>query len=278
MDKVLVLGKGFLGREFERQGFTVWGRDKFEYNRTIDGKKHGKSSWFIYDRDEAMKYDVVINTIGMTSTRACEKNPQEALNVNGHLVESLHRIFEHAKFVQISTGCLYDNYLDINTEEAFVSAHCAYTVSKWVGEMSCDKTKDLIIRPRLLFGSECVPQNFLYRLQSYKYAVEDRQDSFTSIIDLVSALKNLIAWNAVGIYNVANSGSLSVKEVCDLLGIKDKEPVNIKRIRQTEGIYLVNNVMDISKLKIGYYPRGIKEALKEEFNKMKRETNEASSK
>ena len=35
--KILVLGKGFLGKEFERNGFeNVWGRDKFSFTNEKD--------------------------------------------------------------------------------------------------------------------------------------------------------------------------------------------------------------------------------------------------
>ena len=33
-ERVLVLGKGFLGKEYEKHGYTVWGRDKFEFTKT----------------------------------------------------------------------------------------------------------------------------------------------------------------------------------------------------------------------------------------------------
>ena len=133
-DKVLVLGRGFLGSAFERNGYKVVGRDDFSFYEEYD--EHDVTRW---DKLFA-PYDVVINCIARSDTRWCEEdeNFEELMEVNAQLPRYLscavHRTGK--KLVHISTGCLYDSRgAGKSYEGDFSSAHCNYVVSKWAGEI-----------------------------------------------------------------------------------------------------------------------------------------------
>jgi hypothetical protein len=73
MKKVLVLGKGLLGTAFEKDGFEVWGKDKF-YVTKLDALKSSMMFSGLYEDVVEKGYDTIINCIAKIVTRFCEKN------------------------------------------------------------------------------------------------------------------------------------------------------------------------------------------------------------
>lgn len=259
MDKIAVLGRGFLGKEFERHGFEVLGRDRFNIKLTDPEN-------IILNLKNLEKYDVIINCIGKSNTRWCEdkRNFNEALLINGTFVGLLSKFCSEndIKLVHISTGCLYDDTTKENTEDDFLSAHCNYTATKWVGENLCNPKRDLILRPRLYFSDIPDRNNLLCKLPKFKSFTGDKLDSLTCTSTIVGATKALLEAGQVGVFNVAQKGSASISEVAKWCGLSG-EPVNTAHeLRDREGLYLVNNVMDISKLLRYYTPIDIESAIR----------------
>jgi dTDP-4-dehydrorhamnose reductase len=265
-NKILVLGKGYLGKEFERHGFETWGKRKFKVdylNEKVSGHK----------LSDLKEYDVIVNCIGKSNTRWCEKkkNFKEALYVNGELpnVLSMFCNQNNMKFVQISTGCLYDDTTKPNKEDSFLSAHCNYTITKWVGEIGCNPKTDLIIRPRLFFSDIDSKNNLLSKLSKFKSYTGDMQDSVTCTSTIVGAVKELLTANQSGIFNVAQAGSGTIADIAGWCGIKVKQTNTANELREQQGLYLVNNVMDITKLQKFYTPMGIEDSVKLSYAELK---------
>ena len=256
--KVIVLGNGYVGKEFARHGYEVCDREMFEYPGNADF-------------DNLIPYDVIINCIAKSNTRWCEDNLTEAILVNGVLPENLSTWCRenNKKYVHISTGCLYDRTDIINKETEFLVSHCNYTISKWVGENGVDPSRDLILRPRLLFSDIKDRNNLLCKIPKYTAYVDDRQDSFTCTSTIVGATKALLDEDVTGIFNVAQEGSASIKQVAEWCGLKSKPIIPMEELRKQQGLYLVNNVMDISKLKKYYTPSSIETAIKLCYNELK---------
>jgi len=264
--KIIVLGRGYLGKEFERHGYEVWGRDKFTYNINKESVDAFEFSSELYN------CDIIINCIAKSNTRWCEANFDEALAVNGILPKKLSNFCDisRKKFVHISTGCLYDNAYKINKETDFTAAHCNYTVTKWVGEQGCNKEKDLILRPRLLFDSTPCKNNFLYRLLNFNSCVINRQDSLTCTTTLVESIIALLKNKQTGIFNVANKGNASMWQIAKWLDSKKEIlDTSIEQVREDQGLYLVNNTMDLTKLKKFYNPKSLEICIKECYNNLK---------
>jgi len=258
-NKTLILGKGYLGKEFERHGFETWGKDSFNINyldKSISG----------YQLDDLRKYNVIINCIGKSNTRWCEtpENFKEAMAINGYLPKILSEFCNthNIKFIQLSTGCLYDNTKKPNTEESFMSAHCKYTITKWVGEIGCNPKTDLIIRPRLYFSDIQDRNNLLCKLPNYDAYVGNAVDSFTCTSTIVGAIKELLLIKQCGIFNVAQRGVATIADIAAWCNLPVNEITTIEKVRKKEKLYLVNNVMDISKLLPFYYPMDIETAIK----------------
>ena len=257
-NNILVLGRGYLGTEFERHGFEVWGKDKFRIDYT-DGTVAGKAL------NELSNYDVVINCIGKSQTQWCEgDNFSEALFINGKLpgILSTYCNANDVKFVQISTGCLYDDTSKENAEDDFISAHCNYTATKWVGEKLCDEERDLILRPRLLFSDRPDRNNLLVKLPKFDSYVDDQVDSLTCTSTVVGATRELLNADQSGVFNVAQVGTASMSTIAEWCGVKNTTTTTIKELRERQQLYLVNNTMNIDKLLKFYTPMSIETSVR----------------
>lgn len=252
---IMVLGEGFLGKAFEKAGFPTFGRDAFEVkNSTVKDKT-----------DYSHKADVIINCIGKSNTRWCEdpENFSEALVGNAIVPQLLsqHCNAGNKRFVHISTGCLYDRNDVPQKETDFLAAHCRYTLSKWVGENYCDPNKDLIIRPRLYFGDTESPNNLICKLKKFDRFL-DEQNSYTSIHVIVEAVKALLEKEQTGIFNVACDGYATPWQLAEWMGLSPQHEINEEELHEQQGLYLVNNIMDLDKLKQHYQPLTLEDEFK----------------
>jgi dTDP-4-dehydrorhamnose reductase len=242
--KAIVLGKGFLGKAFEKDGFEVWDKATFEVTRNH------------LEFPQLDKYDVVINCMGKSNTRWCEEkdNFNDTIFSNGTVPGLLSKYCRSNKirFVHISTGCLYDSNDYPQKEDGFIVAHCNYVVSKWIGEMSCDPDVDLILRPRLYFGDFKDRNNLIIKLMKFNSYL-DELNSYTSVHTIVEATKALLNARQTGIFNVACDGYKSVYDFarcCYFNGGKITE----EELHASQNLYLVNNILSLTKLKQFYNP------------------------
>jgi len=254
----IVLGKGYLGREFERQGFEVWGKDCLAVGGHFNpGMLEG-----------LREYDCVVNCIAKTNTKWCEQkeNFESAVMINGVLPKMLSDFCNRnaIKFVQISSGCLYDS--DCCTEKDKVVAHCQYTLTKWMGEIGCSDN-DLILRPRLYYSDVPDKNNLLCKLPKFKEYTNDRLNSFTDTRDIPKAVKALVRCKAEGIYNIASTGERSIYQLAQSLGLSCKS-ITSENLRKEEGIHLVNSTMRCHKLRKIYEPSKLEISTKHCWNEL----------
>lgn len=265
-NKILVLGKGFLGKAFEKKGFEVWGKDKFEFKQNGEPLYLNKFKQYDAGMYEFMKHDVIINCVGKSNTRWCEnpENWKETLFVNGEIPKILSEFCrrEGKKFVHISTGCFYDKNDTLKREDdnLAIATHCNYTLTKLVGEKFCNLEKDLITRPRLYFGDFEDRNNLLCKIQKFpNFLVE--QNSYTSVHVIVDAVSALLEAEQTGIFNVGCDGFASIEEMASWIGLPSREKITEKELHEKEGLYLVNNTMDITKLQKFYQPPKLKDEI-----------------
>lgn len=285
----LILGNGFLGKEFVRHGYTHYTTSEMLRFKT---PKEGEITpddipapiQFLskleniidyLEIDSNVKINTIINCIGKADTRYCEDKDNfnsDVLHINGFLPELLSKFCKdrNLKFVQISTGCLYASANQLVNETSFIEAHCNYTLSKWIGEIGCDYSRDLVIRPRLYFSDIHNKLNLLCKFENFKYILNEF-NSVTSTRTIVEAVTALLQCNQVGVFNVANDGIYTVKEISEAIGYKwlPSQVITGYELRKQQGLYLVNNTMDISKLKQFYIPNNTIAEVKELFGRMK---------
>lgn len=258
--RVLVLGRGFLGKEYEKHGYTVWGRDKFDFkNLQRESYHYNQASQILSDVKNS--FDVIINCIGCADTRFCEdgKNWGEVFHINSSLPKILSSICLGLgkKFVHISTGCVYDKNNTPQKEDGFLSSHCKYVVSKLCAEFHCDLTRDLVLRPRLYFSGDKDKNNLLCKLPNFTSHLNEI-NSYTSTRTIVESTTALLSRNQSGIFNVANIGYATIEQIADWIGLDVKSVITGEGLQASQGLALVNNILDVSKLEKFYTPRDIK--------------------
>lgn len=244
VEKTIVLGKGFLGKKFAMRGYEVWDKERFLI-----------TSDQMVGLANLHKYDVIVNCIAKSNTRWCEKkeNFPSALWSNGIVpgILSDYCAMHNKKLVHISTGCLYDDSVFPQSETSELCAHLNYTVTKWVGEQGCND-QDLILRPRLLFGDFGDRNNLLCKLPKFTHFVT-AYNSYTSVDTIVNAVDALLVHNQSGVFNVACDGYATVMDMALWIGL-ESEGITGKKLREQENLHLVNNTMNISKLRQFYQP------------------------
>lgn len=242
MKDTIVLGRGFLGNEFHRQGYRVYSRGEFTWPCELDTLE---------------SYHTIINCIGIADTRGCEQpdNWPRVGSVNTTLVGALSDYCRKngKKFVHISTGCVYDQNNAPQNEESFTSSHCRYVVSKLAAEYACSP-KDLILRPRLYFSDLPDKNNLLSKLPRFSHHLNEI-NSFTSTATIVEATTALLNADQRGVFNVAQRGYGTVQQITNHLGLDAKPPMTGEQLQHSQGLALVNNILDISKLEQFYKPR-----------------------
>ncbi len=257
--KIAIIGEGYVGSSFQEEAnknenITVFGKDKISFGEIQAFKNMEKT---------LEDYTVVVNCIAKSNTRYCEENYKEAYYSNVTIPRILGNYCHETnkKFVHISTGCLYDVNSQPQSETDFLVAHCNYTLTKWQAEKELeDFPNTLIVRPRLLFDDRYRPVNLLYKLEKFDKLCNEL-DSITSIPVLKTAILKLIEADCTGVFNVACDGYTSMWEIGRMLKIH-KPQTSIQEIRLQQGLHLVNNVMDISKLKHYYQPPNILDEIK----------------
>lgn len=263
---ILVLGNGQLGSAFENlTNFAVIGRNVFNYdfNQPIE-----KTKYKLLEIIDCYKPKVLINCIGKSDTRWCEdpKNYKEVMSVNGELPGVLSDVCRicNIKFVHVSTGCLYNDSNIPQKENDFLTAHCKYTLSKWIGEIKLH-SEDLVIRPRLLFGPQSYNNNLLIKLQKFTQFTREL-NSITSTSVVVNAVFELIMCDVNGPVNIACSGYCSMKQIADLILPKEEHStISSQELYHTTNLYSVNTVMDLTKLQKYYQPPSWEEEVKRWF-------------
>jgi dTDP-4-dehydrorhamnose reductase len=260
--KIAVVGKGYLGSSIEEDGHnnvTVFGKDKLTFSKDNPHMLFSTLS----------DYDVVINCIAKSNTRFCEDNYEDAFYSNVEVPTLLAEWCEEhdKKFVHVSTGCLYDVPYAPQNENSPLVAHCNYTLTKWQAEKQLEKFPNtLIVRPRLLFDDRSWDMNLLCKLVKFNKLCNNL-DSITSLNVLKNAIFILLENECTGVFNVACDGYTSMLEIGKTLGL-DKDETSIEEIRLQQGLHLVNNVMDISKLKQYYKPPHILDEVRSCYNRL----------
>ncbi len=237
MQKILIIGNGFLG-----SAFANFSLDNFQL------KIVGHNDLDIKDISQVRKMfkeqnpSIVINTSAMAKVEDCEKNYIEAMNVNALSVLNIAKASSKigAKLIQISTDYVFDGKKNFYIETDRPNPINIYGISKYSGELFASNYNKsyYIVRTSCLFGDS--PSNktdfidlMLQFAKEKKYieVVNDIIMSPTNVDSLVVKIFELIDKNVPsGIYHLTNQGSCSwydlAKKTFSILGIDyDLRPV-----------------------------------------------------
>ena len=289
---IILLGStGYIGQEFKKQleemGEEVYCLSRADYDY-YDLHTLREVIW----RREA---DFLINCAGFTgkpNVDACEDQQDETRRANVSLVRIISQAckMNNIPWGHVSSGCIYSGTKGANgfTEEdmpnfTFDSPPCSfYSGTKAEAEDFIKlESKDCYVwRLRIPFEEVEGPRNYLTKLLNY-HMLLDANNSISHKSDFVKYCLALWQKKAdFGIYNVVNTGSITTKEVTDMmnkiLGI-DKKFLFFESERDMYDLGAArtprsNCVLDNSKLRKALSPlrvRTTKAALKETLKQYK---------
>lgn len=239
--RIVVLGCGYLGSAFKKQGFTVM--------------RH-----YFNDFKMLKDYDVVINTVGYSDTRAAERpeNRSEVMKLNFEfplwLASNCEK--EGKLLVHFSTGCMYHSSAIPQSEKDKTSPACMYVYSKMVGEKAIDRDKSIILRPRLYFDDTPSIKNLLVRIMSFtKFSTS--LNSLTSLRECIDASWRLIMHKDKprGIFNCACDGYKTIAEIAEMYGdIIPEVKMPHQECVKDQPVGLAACTLDLAKIKKFYGP------------------------
>ena len=174
----------------------------------------------------------LINAAGYTgkpNVDACEHHKADTLLGNAVLPGIIREVCEDLSvpWGHVSSGCIYTGLKSDGkgfTEAdlpnfTFRTNNCSfYSGTKALGEEVLEGAENCYIwRLRIPFNHIDSPRNYLSKLLNYEYLLE-AENSISHLNDFVAAC--LTTWEKripYGIYNVTNPGSVTTKQVVDLL-------------------------------------------------------------
>jgi dTDP-4-dehydrorhamnose reductase len=236
MKTILILGKGFIGNNLS-SFFTDNNIDHAIYNKGMLDYTNPKTLDRFLKANED-KFFCIINTSGYTGSPnvdACEINKEDCWNFNVINPINIVKVANEHKLpvVHISSGCIYDGYDKVFTEEdkpnfgIFSDSSSFYSKCKHMCEILLDDTCVYILRIRIPFTHKNVSKNYFSKLLNYDNLI-DEVNSVTSVTDLnnfifrfVYLLKELPG----GVYNVVNPQPVKASQVVEIMkthGIENK--------------------------------------------------------
>jgi UDP-glucose 4,6-dehydratase len=279
---ILVLGQtGYMGTQF----INELKHRNLSYRGISRGNINYCNYSVLYSLVAKNIFKLVINCagyIGRPNVDACEDHKAETIEGNVVLPKMLSDVCSDAgvKFMQISSGCIYDGYEKVYTEEdepnfSFKYNNCSfYSGCKALAEDLIDKDNSYICRLRIPFDEFDNPRNYLSKLKNYDKLL-NAENSISHRGDFVKACLDLYEMNcATGIYNIVNSGSVTTSWVAQKLA-----QYNIRNdfsfFQDEKEFYEFgakaprsNCILDNSKLlSAGVKIRGTKEAIEESLKK-----------
>ncbi len=225
---ILLGGSGYVGTEFikllekRRVAYRSLSRRDVNYYNPIK----------LAELLAAEKCDFLINAAGFTgkpNVDACETHRADCLLGNSVLPGSVRQACEKTgtPWGHVSSGCIFTGARPDGsgfTEQDksnfdFRHNNCSfYSGSKALGEECLEGSCSVYIwRMRMPFNHEDSPRNYLSKVQRYERLL-DARNSISHLNEFVQACwgcwENRIPF---GVYNVTNTGSITTREVVDLI-------------------------------------------------------------
>jgi len=217
--------------------------------------------------------DIVVNCAAKTNLEYCEDNKRITFDTNtvGPINVLMGAAETGAKFVHISSGCIFDGNDRVCDEDSVANTSVWYThTKKWADEYitACGYENYLILRPRQMISATPHPTNMLTKFAQYdEIFVHTELNSLTCVEDFSEMLEHLLKTNQRGIFNCCNDGLITPYDVA--LGVKKyiKPSLKVNKVTYEYTLKLqpnrrVNTILSNDKIKnTGYSARSAHAAL-----------------
>jgi dTDP-4-dehydrorhamnose reductase len=246
---IVILGKGYIGTYLAcylkktSLNVTHVSKNDVDYTDPIIFKE------FITKQNSTLqtRIDWIINCSAYTGNPnidSCEDNKEICFNYNVlvplHLTKTANLL--RIPIIHFSTGCLYQGYDKIYTEQDLPNfgIDCFdspfYSKTKDCFERLSVSMDRYIFRIRLPFNSVYEQKNYLYKLINYNN-ITSKQNSITCVDDLLWFVGQFIQKSTIpesGVYNVVNQGSVDNFDVIDMLKSRGFNNKKWKFVSQSE--------------------------------------------
>tara|TARA_Y100000310_G_scaffold263274_1_gene273429 strand:- start:10313 stop:11167 length:855 start_codon:yes stop_codon:yes gene_type:complete len=261
MKIAIISASGFLGKKL------------FKYlskNHNVDGtyfEKEEEEELYYLDatkfedvKDFLLKHrpDIVIDTIALTSSVACEKNPEQCRLLNYTTAENIAKSCEeiNAKMVFISSSYIFDgengNYKE--TDKPFPENE--YAKNKILAEEKVLKLKDsIVIRTEPMYGYDDNINQIKFGTGTFEKEVIEvgytnllRNPTF--INDIPEIISKLLEKRKSGIFNIGGPEKINFLDFLKKLALLVNAENNIKIVDSSDWIVKSpkNSTLDISKI------------------------------
>ena len=156
--------------------------------------------------------DLIFHTAALTSIRFCEKEKAQAMKVNvegtKNLVEATLQTNPNAKFVYISTACVFDGHTGMYTESSIPYPENFYALTKLLGEYEITKLKNFLI----------IRTNFVAKKTwPYPKAFTDRFGTYLFADAVAEGIRDVQKENFCGIVHIVGDKKISMFDIAKII-------------------------------------------------------------
>tara|TARA_B100000902_G_scaffold399837_1_gene472896 strand:+ start:556 stop:1425 length:870 start_codon:yes stop_codon:yes gene_type:complete len=285
----IVLGKnGYIAEaiikelKYRKLNYVAFSRSDLDYTNFKEFQNYYHINY--NSSSTPTKNSTIINCagyIGKPNVDACESNKGDTIMGNVVFPTNLanHCTTNSSTLVQISSGCIYNGYEKHFSEEDepnFTFRNGSfYSGTKALCERMIlnHNPRSYIFRLRIPFDEYSSPRNYLTKLLSYETLL-DVENSLSHRGDFASYTIDLLEQKVPhGIYNITNRGSVTTKQVVELIKKYNLSSKNFKFFDDLNSFSeevvapRSNCVLDTSKLESYIKTRSAEEALKDSLSK-----------
>ena len=222
----IILGKnGYIAeaiiKELRSRGLphVAWSRTDVDYTNIAELKYH------LYILGDDLHIINCAGYIGKPNVDACELAKADCIEGNVLLPAILAQLCHEKEydFTQISSGCIYGGYEKDFTEQDAPNFDFQngsfYSGTKALAEKVVlqNNANSYIFRLRIPFDEYASPRNYLTKLLSYNTLL-DAKNSLSHRADFAKYTMDLIEQEVPrGIYNITNKGSVTTRDVVELI-------------------------------------------------------------
>ena len=254
---------------------VAWSRSEVDYTNLAELKYH------LYILGDNLHIINCAGYIGKPNVDACELEKASCIEGNVLLPNMLAQLCREKgyNFTQISSGCIYGGYEKDFTEQDAPNFDFQngsfYSGTKALAEKVVlqNNPNSYIFRLRIPFDEYASPRNYLTKLLSYNTLL-DARNSLSHRADFAKYAVELINQKVpYGIYNITNKGSVTTKEVVELMKEHLKPNKKFKFFSKLDNFMQEvtaprsNCVLDTQKLEQYVQIRTVQEALEDALSK-----------
>ena len=272
--KIAIIGIGFLGRklsDFFYKEHKVFGADRNPKNPSIeklDATKKEDVKEFLL----CYKPEIVINTVALASSVACEKNPELCKKLNYATAKNIAEICReiNAKLIFISSSYVFDGKKGNYNEQDTIFPTNEYAKAKILAEEEVLKSPtSIVIRTEPMYGYDENAHQLKFGTGTFQKEIEIGSTDLIRkpifINDVPRIISKLIERNRSGIFHIAGPDKIIWSAFLKKLSSIVNAESNLKIVDSSKWLVKSpkDSTLDTSKINLlGIQTTSIAEALK----------------